>query len=174
MHHPKIETFNVAGSVNKDPKGIDRAVDSYRTTDFGLYMARGADHEKFGYMESWLLPELGLRATVFHFREGEEVKQEYYFDVADISVKNDVWSTRDLYVDLLSNTGQPVEVVDIDELSQATSQGLISAEDAEFAIETTLRAVEGITRHGDDAMAWLASLGYELTWADDVDLVPAP
>ena len=73
----------------------------------------------------------------------------------------------------LDSTLTTVEkVLDIDELSAATSAGLISAEDAELAIDTTLDAVEGITRHGDDAMAWLAHHGIDLSWSENVTLAP--
>lgn len=173
LHPIKEETFDTTDRVNVDPKGYLREVDTYRVTDFGLYMARGANHPKFGYLESWLLPQLGLRANIFHFREGVNQRQDYYFDVADINVDGSVWSTRDLYVDLISVTGEPIDVQDIDELAAATSAGLITAEDAERAIDTTLTAVEGITRHQDDPMKWLRTLGIELTWADSVELVPA-
>jgi len=173
LHPIKEETFDTTDRVNVDPKGYLREVDTYRVTDFGLYMARGANHPKFGYLESWLLPQLGLRANIFHFREGVNQRQDYYFDVADINVDGAVWSTRDLYVDLISVTGEPIDVQDIDELAAATSAGLITAEDAERAIDTTLTAVEGITRHQDDPMRWLRTLGIELTWADSVELVPA-
>lgn len=173
LHPVKQETFNTADNTNVDPKGFLREVDTYHVTDFGLYMARGANHPRFGYLESWLLPDLGLRANIFHFREGVDVEQDFYFDVADIDVDGDVWTTRDLYVDLVSTSGEPVDVLDIDELAAATSTGLISAEEAERAMERTLTAVEGITRYGDDAMTWLHTLGMELTWADAVELVPA-
>lgn len=173
LHPVKQETFHTSDRVNIDPKGHRRAVDTFQVTDFGLYMARGANHPKFGYLESWLLPKLGLRANIFHFREGVEQRQDFYFDVADIDVDGSVWSTRDLYVDLISVTGEPIDVQDIDELAAATSAGLITAEDAERAIDTTLTAVEGITRHQDDAMEWLRTLGIELTWADSVNLAPA-
>ena len=173
LHPIKQETFNVVENVNIDPKGFQREVDTFHLTDFGLYMGRGADHDDFGYLESWLLPELGLRANIFHFREGKGQVQDFYLDVADISVEGDVWTTRDLYIDLVSTTGQPLNVLDIDELSAATSAGLISAEDAERAIETTLSAVEGITRNQDDVMAWLLNMGIELTWAENVELAPA-
>ena len=136
-------------------------------------MARGANHPEFGYLESWLLPDLGLRANIFHFREGAERDQDFYFDVAHIAVDGAVWRTRDLYVDLVSLTGNPIAVLDIDELATATSAGLITAEEAEKAIEITLNAVEGITRHDDDAMQWLRTLGIDLTWAEDVELAPA-
>lgn len=173
LHPAKQETFDTAARTNTDPKGFLREVDTFKVTDFGLYMARGANHPEFGYLESWLLPELGLRANIFHWREGAGHEHDFYFDVADIDVDGDVWRTRDLYVDLVSLTGNPIEVLDIDELAAATSSGLITAEDAEKAIDVTLTAVDGITRHGDDAMEWLRAQGIELTWADEVELTPA-
>ena len=173
LHPVKQETFNTSSYVNVDPKGFDRKVDVFTRTDFGLYMARGANHPDFGYLESWLLPDLGLRANIFHYRPGAQRDQDFYIDVADIAVNGDVWQTRDLYVDLVTLRGRPVEVLDIDELAAATSAGLITAAEAERAIEVTLRAVDGITRHGDDAMAWLSSCGMDLTWAELVQLAPA-
>ena len=38
-------------------------------------------HAQFHYLESWLLPSLGLRATMFHFNPGYELDQDYYLDV---------------------------------------------------------------------------------------------
>ena len=172
LHPVKRETFNTADFTNTDPKGYLRQVDTYTETEFGLYMARGADHPRFGYLESWLLPSLNLLANIFHFRPGIEVEQDFYIDVAEIQRQGNEWTTRDLYVDLVTTTGEPITVLDIDELSAATSAGLISAEDAELAIDTTLNAVEGITRHGDDAMAWLAHRGIDLSWSENVTLAP--
>ena len=172
LHPVKKETFNTTEHVNVDPKGYLREVDTFQVTDFGLYMARGANHPRFGYLESWLLPQLSLRANIFHLREGIEERQDFYIDIANIDCQGDVWTTRDLYVDLISNTGEPIDVHDIDELSAATSSGLLSAEEAEKAIDSTLVAVEGITRYGDDAMKWFKALGMELTWAEEVELTP--
>ncbi|WP_445440157.1 DUF402 domain-containing protein [Corynebacterium argentoratense] len=173
IHPVKQETFAVDRDINIDPKGFKRAVDTYRITDFGLYMARGANHPNFGYLESWLLPQLGLRANRFHYRDTAECSREdFYFDVADISRDGNTWTTRDLYVDLISHVGSPIDVDDIDELAAATSEKLITAEEAERAIETTLAAVDGITRHNDDPMAWLRSQGIDLCWAESVELTP--
>ncbi|QGU02413.1 hypothetical protein CKALI_07755 [Corynebacterium kalinowskii] len=172
LHPVKKETFDVSALKNTDPKGFLREVDTFHTTDFGLYMARGANHPEFGYLESWLLPTLSLRVNRFHYRDGFERDQDYYFDVAAITEDEGVWTTRDFYVDLISVTGEPVEVVDIDELAAATSAGIITAEEAEKAIETTLVAVDGITRNGDDAMAWLNAKGMPLTWSDEIELTP--
>lgn len=174
LHPVKQETFSTKSQINVDPKGFNRTVDTFEETSFGLYMARGANHPRFGYLESWLLPELGLRANVFHYRDGVQDVEDLYIDVVDIDVDEEGnWITRDLYVDLIWNNGQPVEVTDIDELAAATSAGLISADDAERAIETTLNAVEGIIRNGDNPLQWLSSKGFDLKWADEVELVPA-
>ena len=173
LHPVKQETFDVSALTNTDPKGYLRAVDTYTETDFGLYMARGADHPRFGYLESWLLPDLGLRANIFHFRPGVDVDQELYIDIADINREGSTWTTRDLYVDLVATTGTPIDVLDIDELAAATSAGLITASEAERAIDRTLTAVEGITRYGDDVHQWLRSRGITLEWAENVTLTPA-
>lgn len=174
LHPIKKETFDVQAGINVDPKGFLRPVDRYHRTDFGLYMARGADHPRFGYLESWLLPSLDLRANIFHFRPGVDEPQDFYFDVARIGHDpgTGVWTTHDLYVDLVSVRGEPLLILDLDELSESCAAGLIDAPDTERAIAATLAAVEGTARHRDDPLAWLASLGYELTWADHVELTP--
>lgn len=198
MHPVKHEIFATESKVNIDPKGFHRHVDIYRTTDFGLYMARGADHPQFGYLESWLLPKLSLRVSIFHYRPGFERPQDFYIDIVEIKLPTagdtageplpkeesatrskvskvePTWHTRDLYVDIVSLTGHPVEVLDIDELAEATSQGLISADDAEHAIEATLRAVEGITRHNDDVLAWLKALDMPISWAHPKSFTLSP
>src|SRR5699024_12562872 len=122
-------------------------------------MARGANHPRFGYLESWLLPKLSLRANIFHFREGIDERQDFYIDIAEIDRNGEVWTTRDLYVDLISNTGAPIDGGDIDELSAATSAGLISAADAETATDSTPAGGEGIARNGAAATKGLQTLG---------------
>lgn len=60
-----------------------RAVDVYTVEPWGLYMARPTPgRAQFHYLQSWLLPSLGLRATIFHFNPGHERDQDFYLDVA--------------------------------------------------------------------------------------------
>ena len=67
-----------------------------------LYMARPTPgRAQFHYLESWLLPSLGLRATVFHFNPGHERDQDYYLDVGEYTPGPDVWSAEDHYLDLV-------------------------------------------------------------------------
>ncbi|MCW2686194.1 MAG: hypothetical protein JWR37_1084, partial [Mycobacterium sp.] len=79
IHPPKHETFDLLARTNTDPKGIVRAVDVYTVRPWGLYMARPTPgRAQFHYIESWLLPSMGLRATVFHFNPGYERDQDFY------------------------------------------------------------------------------------------------
>lgn len=165
IHPPKHETFDLVARTNTDPKGFVRDVDEYRLRPWGLYMARPTPgRPQFYYLESWLLPSLGLRANVFHFNPGHERDQDYYLDIADIRTGADRWRTDDLYLDLVVRTGRGTELVDLDELFDAHRHGLLTAETAERAVQTAVAAVAGLTAHGHDLNAWLAGRGMELSW----------
>ena len=109
IHAPKHETFDLVARTNTDPKGIVRAVDVYTVEPWGLYMARPTPgRAQFHYMESWLLPSLGLRATVFHFNPGHERDQDYYLDVGRYTPGATAWHAEDHYLDLVVRTGSGV------------------------------------------------------------------
>lgn len=119
---------------------------------------------QFHYLESWLLPSIGLRANVFHFNPGFERDQDHYLDVGSIAVGTDRWQTVDHYVDLVVKTGQRTDVVDVDELLEAHRHGLLDSGTAEAALRRTLDTVAGLAAHGHDLQAWLAEAGMELDW----------
>lgn len=165
IHPPKHETFDLVAGTNTDPKGIVRDVDEYRVYPWGLYMARPTpDRIQFHYLESWLLPSLGLRANVFHFNRGHERDQDFYVDVGQITVGEDRWYAEDHYLDLVVRTGKGTKLMDADELLEAHREGLISTESAQWALQTAASAVDGLAAHGHDLVAWLADTGMQLTW----------
>ncbi|MGE5695624.1 MAG: DUF402 domain-containing protein [Candidatus Sericytochromatia bacterium] len=165
MHPPKRETFDLLARTNTDPKGIVRAVDLYRLEAWGLYMARPTPgRAQFHYLESWLLPALGLRVNVFHFNAGHERDEDYYLDVCDIAPGEDVWRTEDHYLDLVHRTGQGAELVDVDELLDAHRLGLLSSQTAERAIRRAVHAVQGLSEHEHRLDRWLEGHGIQLTW----------
>lgn len=165
IHPPKRESFDIAGRTNTDPKGIVRDVDEYVVQPWGLYMARPTPgRAQFHYLESWLLPSLNLRASVFHFNPGHERDQDYYLDVGRYVPGERTWQADDHYLDLVVRTGRGVELTDVDELLQAVRHELISPETAERAIQTAVAAVDGLARHGYDLGMWLADYEMDLTW----------
>ncbi|WP_185976061.1 DUF402 domain-containing protein [Mycolicibacterium sp. 018/SC-01/001] len=165
MHPPKREIFDLVARTNTDPKGVVRDVDVFTVAPWGLYMARPTPgRAQFGYLESWLLPDLNLRVTVFHFHPGHERDQDFYLDVGVYTPGEQRWSGVDHYLDLVLRSGRGVDVTDVDELVTAVRDGLLDPVDAEQAIDTALHTVEALTRHGYDLDRWLASVGITLTW----------
>lgn len=165
IHPPKHETFDLLARTNTDPKGVVRAVDEYVVRPWGLYLARPTPgRAQFNYLESWLLPTLGLRATIFHFNPGHERDQDYYLDVGEYTPGRDVWSSEDHYLDLVVRTNRGVDLADVDELLDAVRHGLLTPEVGEFAVRRAVDAVDGLARNDYDLNAWLAGQGTPLTW----------
>ncbi|EWC59929.1 hypothetical protein UO65_4789 [Actinokineospora spheciospongiae] len=168
VHPPKVELFDPAARTNTDPKGFVRAVDAYRETPEGLFMARPVDgHPRIAYFQSLLLPELGLRVSKWRPRPGVDLGHDFYLDVVDISVDDrSAWRTVDLYLDVLVRTGRDVRVEDTDELLAAFRTGLLDSSTVQRAMERTYRAVDGIAHSSYDVDAWLVTLGITPPWID--------
>ncbi|WP_024803899.1 DUF402 domain-containing protein [Nocardia sp. BMG51109] len=166
LHRPKVEYFDVAELTNTDPKGHVRPVERYRVEPWGLYMARTADHPQFHYLESWLLPSLSIRATVFHYRPAARHRdQDYYLDIGEFAaVGTDRWKSVDHYLDITVRTGRDAELLDVDELLAAYGAGYLGPADTQRAIESATTAIDGIASHGYDVDRWLAALGIRLSW----------
>jgi predicted RNA-binding protein associated with RNAse of E/G family len=142
-----------------------RDVDVYAVQPWGLYMARPTPgRAQFHYLESWLLPSLGLRASIFHFNPGHERDQDYYLDVGRFTVHGQVWHAEDHYLDLVVRTGRGVDLIDVDELFTAVQYGLMTPETAERAVQTAAAAIDGLARSDYDLGRWLADHEMALTW----------
>ena len=130
-------------------------------------MARPTPKRKqFHYIESWMLPSVGLRATIFHFNAGYERDQDYYLDVGEYTPGPTVWRSEDHYLDLVIRTGVGTYVTDVDELLAAVRHRLLPEPAAERAIVRAVDAVDGLARHGHDLHRWLSTKGMALTWRD--------
>jgi len=161
----KRETFDLVAHTNTDPKGIVRDVDVYTVMPWGLYMARATPgRAQFHYLESWLLPTMGLRVSVFHFNEGYERDQDFYLDVGDYASGSATWHAEDLYLDLVVRTAVGVDLIDVDELMAAVQQGLVTPATAQRAVHTAASAIDGLAKHDYDVGCWLADRGMVLTW----------
>jgi len=165
VHPPKRSTFDVPAMLNIDNKGLRRVVDEYRVTEFGLYMSRAmVGRPTAHWMESWLLPDLGLCVTDWWWRPGHEREQDYYLDICEISRDGGRWLLTDHYLDIVVRTRRDAVVIDVDEFVAAVALGLLDAADAEAAMHRTHHAVDRLGCHDHDLDRWLAGLGIELTW----------
>ena len=142
-----------------------RAVDVYDVRPWGLYLARPTPgRAQFHYLESWLQPSLGLRATVFHFNPGHERDQDYDLDVGRYTPGPTKWRSEDHYLDLVVRSGVGVELADVDELLTAVRHGLLPPEVGEQAVQRAVDAIDGLSRHNYDLDRWLAGNGMALAW----------
>lgn len=165
MHPPKVETFDVRAGTNTDPKGFIRPVEEYRVEPFGLYMVRPMQkHPRVDWIESWLLPEQGIRVTDWGWRPGHERDQDFYLDIVDIERAGERWRTVDHYLDIVVRTGRDSTVLDLDEYVSAVANGLLDAAAAERALATSYRVLSGLGDHRHDLDAWLSEFGIRLTW----------
>jgi uncharacterized protein len=142
-----------------------RAVDEYVVHPWGLYVARPTPgRAQFHYLESWLLPSLGLRATVFHFNPGHERDHDFYLDVGEFTPGPQVWHAQDHYLDIEVRTGTGADLADVDELLDAVRHGLLTPDVAERAVQRAVATVDGLARNSYDLARWLAGNGMQLTW----------
>lgn len=168
VHPPKVEVFDVAAGTNTDPKKHVRQVTEYRLAPFGLYLRRPMPgHPRFAGLESWLLPELGLRVTRQHWHPRKAEDLDYYLDIVDVETGPTRWRSTDWYLDIKVQHGRDAWVLDTDEFALAVQAGLLSAETAQRAMDITWRTVDGLARTGYDLPRMLASRGITLTWQDD-------
>jgi uncharacterized protein len=167
VHPPKITAFDVPARINIDTKGTVRPVDEYRETPFGLYMSRPViDRPTAEWIESWLLPDLGLCVTDWWWKPGHTRDQDFYLDVCDIVRDGDRWVLTDHYLDIVVRTRRDAAVLDVDEFVAAVSLGLLPPPTAEAAMHTAYRAIDGLASHDHDLDAWLATFGIVLTWRE--------
>ena len=144
-----------------------RAVDEFVVHPWGLYVARPTPgRAQFHYLESWLLPSLGLRATVFHFNPGYERDHDYYLDVGQYTPGPTVWRSEDHYLDIEVRTGSAAGLSDVDELLDAVRHGLLTPEVAERAVLRAVAAIDGLASNDYDLSRWMAANGMELTWRE--------
>lgn len=167
VHPPKISTFDVPGMVNIDNKGCARPVDVYTETAFGLYMSRPiVNRPTAHWIETWLLPDLGIAVSDWSWNPGHERDQDFYLDIATITRDGEHYVLVDHYLDIVVRQHRSADVIDVDEYCEAVATGLIDTIAADAALQAAFRAVAGLAAHRHDLDAWLAGLGVTLTWRE--------
>ncbi|MCX4095034.1 DUF402 domain-containing protein [Nocardia sp. alder85J] len=165
LHRPKIEHFDLAALTNTDPKGFVRPVERFQVEPWGLYMGRHADHREFHYMESWLLPGLSIRVTVFHNTPDFPRDQDYYLDIGEFGQATpQLWKSVDHYLDISLRDGRGADLLDADELLAAHAAGYLGLDEAQRAVQTAAAALTGLAAHEYHLDRWLRSEGVTLTW----------
>jgi hypothetical protein len=165
IHPPHLTCWDVADGRNVDRDGAERWLDAWKVTEIGLYIAVTVpEHTRVQSLQSWLLPDLGLRVTRFAWRPRQRRDYDYYLDVCDVTVDGTVWTSVDHYLDIMVRTGLEAWVDDADEFVAAVRAGHLAAADAQRALEVSYRTLAGLAATGFDLDAWLATQGVTLDW----------
>lgn len=131
----------------------------------GLHLGRVvADNPELSFVDAYFLPSLGLIANRFLTLDGLPYLR-WYIDIARITPGAEVWTALDLYLDVVIGLDGRVEVQDTGEYLVAMREGLLSGQDAAFALTQCHALINALAGHGGSLEAWLA--------AQDIRL-PAP
>ena len=116
------------------------------TPGASTWPGRRPGRAQFHYLESWLLPSLSLRVTVFHFNPGYERDQDFYLDVGPITVDGRGVAHRGP----LPGSGRPDRLGRRPDRRRRAvrggQQGLVTPETASAAVQTAVAAIDGLAR----------------------------
>lgn len=165
MHPVKVERHDTVRREHHTNTGT-RPVETYAEHPHGLYVARPfVAHPRIRYWEAHLLPELGVQLCRYELH-GDRRDFDYYMDVACITRHGDVWSVRDLYLDLIVWNGVRAEILDTDELLAARRAGLVGEDESLLAVEQAHAILNRLAQHHYRVEDWLQAEGIHLTWRD--------
>jgi uncharacterized protein len=171
MHPPKVSTFDLEARTHTISGQNEYPLGRAEVTDHGLHFQRRMPgHPTLGAQEAHLLPELDLVVTRFTPLPGCPPHSRFYIDVASVErPAADVWTVRDLYLDVVvQQSGVPL-LWDGDEYTEAVLEGHLTPDEQRRALLSAERVVNGLFAHGNNLEAWLASLNIHLDWWTPVD-----
>ena len=161
--HPiKVERHDVRGMRHHTNTGT-RSVQTYRETGHGLFVAREfVAHPRIRHWQAHLIPALNVVVCRYEFHGRRE--HDYHLDIAQISREGEVWTVRDLYLDILLHDGLMAEIVDTDELLAAHDHGLIDGREMHCAVTVAHATLAALARARYSLRDWQAGQGLELEW----------
>ncbi len=116
-----------------------------------------------------MLPALDLVVTNFTSHPGCPGHSRYYIDMATVQPDPEVWTVRDLYLDVVILPDGTPKLHDVDEYAEAVFEGHLTPDEQRRALLSAERVVNGLFAHNNDLDAWLASLNIHLKWWKPVD-----
>lgn len=115
--------------------------------------------------EAYILPGQDIVISRFDpTGRSDRIPPRFYIDMAAIHPGPEVWTMRDLYLDVsISKEGIP-RLLDADEYAEAVLEGHLTPDEQRRALLSAERVINGLFAHGNDLDAWLASLDIRLDW----------
>ena len=134
-----------------------------------LYAHPTPDNKHVTRHISHVLPSLNLQVTRFNWRDTEHPYgvYDYYIDIiGEVERDGEVWTLRDLYLDVLVLEGKWARVIDTEEYLQAVDAGHFLSGERDLALERTHWLVNGLGEHGYRLDPFLAQHDIRLDWTE--------
>ena len=165
MHPVRVHTLNLTERSKLLDGSHFRQLTRLEHTSYGLHYANDVpDHPHLIHVETHLLPTLDLMVSHFTQRPDTPYPSRFYCDMASVQTGPEVWTMRDLYLDVsISKEGIP-RLLDADEYAEAVLEGHLTPDEQRRALASAERVVNGLFAHGNDLDAWLTSLDIRLDW----------
>lgn len=159
MHAVKTSTYDLKAQTHTVASGL-YSVDRYEKGDGWLYLARPfVGHPHIAYMEAYLLPALGLQVNFWQHQPGSRYAwYDFYVDVMTFETGKTCWTSRDLYLDIVVVEGKAAHIIDTDELLAAQTEGLLTSEEAAYALNTAHDFLNGLAKCAYSLRVWLKNV----------------
>jgi uncharacterized protein len=165
MHPVRVHTVNLSEKTKLLDSKYLRPLLRLEHTPHGLHYANDVpDHPHLLHVESHVLPTLDLMVSFFTEREGGPYPPRFYCDMASIEAGPEIWTVRDLYLDVSVCPGHSPELLDMAEYAEAVLEGHLTPDEQRRALLSAERVVNGLFAHNNDLEVWLASLNIHLNW----------
>ncbi len=165
MHPVKVSRLDL-NAMTHEIGGVGRySIGRSEVTQHGLHLWRSMPgHSTLEAQEAHFLPVLDLVVTRFTAHPGCPEHSRFYLDVGSIEPGPEIWTVRDLYLDVVVQTSGVPILVDGDEYAEAVLEGHLTPDEQRRALLSAARAVNGLFAHGNDLERWLESLNIHLDW----------
>ncbi len=165
MHSVKVSRFDLRARTHEVGGSGPYPVERLDATPNGLHVQRPMlGHPTLAAQEAWLLPVLDLVATRFTPHRGGLEHSRFYLDMASIDIGPEVWTVRDLYLDVVVRPDGVPMLWDVNEYAEAVLDGHLTPDEQRRALSSAERVVNGLFAHGNSLQDWLASLSIHLDW----------
>ena len=145
-------------------------LDLIQRRPYGLLFKHPVENNKHvSHFATQVLPRLNLQITRFTWRNGDHPygAYDYYIDiVGEVEQGDEVWTVRDLYLDVLIFEGRWAKIVDTDDYLQALGAGHFRPGERELTLERTHWLVNQLGEHGYHLDPFLAQHGVRLDWTE--------
>ena len=165
MHPVKVSRLDL-NAMTHEIGGVGRyPIGRSEVARHGLHLWRSMPgHPTLKAQEAHLLPALDLVVTRFIAHPGCPEHSRFYLDMGCIEPGPELWTVRDLYLDVIVQTSGVPILWDEDEYAEAVLEGHLTPGEQTRALLSAARVVNGLFAHGNDLELWLASLGIHLEW----------